>query len=260
MTTRSRAHVVSSYTIVKGTMIEETYTACKLWDASLTKDENFAYIRKSPEIPAKSASWRNDVCKVIHRRFDFSGPDQPLVILAHNGCPFEQWKPLYLWHMTRDEFLLRDFLGKWLFQQHREGALRVTSADVIPYLKSLGQSGRYTETWTNHTMSRVAVGLLRAATDFGILRGTIAREFTSYHLPDPCFVYLLHALAESIPNARAIIQSPDWHLFLMDADDVERQILRLHQFQKLHYEVAGSIAQLTLPCASALDYARRMAA
>ena len=260
MTTRSRAHVVSSYTIVKGTMVEEAYAACKLWDSAKSSDDNLSFLRNSPEIPAKSSSWRNDVCKVLHRRFDFTGPDQPLVVLAQNGCPFDLWKPLYLWHMTRDEFLLRDFLGNWLFKQHRDGALRLTSLEVVSYLKTLGLAGRYTETWTDHTMSRVAVGLLRAATDFGLLRGILTREFASYHLPDTCFIYLLHALAESQPNARAIIQSPEWRLFLMDADDVERQLLRLHQFRQLHYEVAGSLAQLTLPCASALDYARRMAA
>ena len=35
----------------------------------------------------------------------------------------------------------------------------------------------------------------------------------------------------------------------MDADDVERELLRLHQFRRLHYEVAGSLAQLDLPAA-----------
>ena len=36
-------------------------------------------------------------------------------------------------------------------------------------------------------------------------------------------------------------------MFLMDMSDVERDLLRLHQFRKLHYEVAGSLAQLKLP-------------
>ena len=47
-------------------------------------------------------------------------------------------------------------------------------------------------------------------------------------------------------------------MYLMDSADVERELLRLHQFRKLHYEVAGSLAQLKLPAASATDYAREL--
>lgn len=260
MTTRNRAQVASSYTIVKGAMLQETYTACMLWDSTVEKRANLACIRQNPAMPVKSSNWLKDICCALGRRFDFSGPDQVLVFLAQKGHSFEEWKMIVFWHMTRDEFLVRDFCTNWLYQQHRDGALRLKTEDVFPYLKALGLSGRYTETWTKQTMARVAVGLLRIATDFGLLRGSIVREFTSFHLPDNCFLYVLHAIAESTPNARAIIEASDWRLFLMDAEDVERQILRLHQFRKLHYEVAGSIAQLTLPCTSALDYARKMAA
>ena len=49
-------------------------------------------------------------------------------------------------------------------------------------------------------------------------------------------------------------------MYLMRPDDVERELLRLHQFRKLHYEVAGSIVQLTLPCTIALEYAEAMVA
>jgi hypothetical protein len=44
----------------------------------------------------------------------------------------------------------------------------------------------------------------------------------------------------------------------MDATDVELELFRLHQFRKLHYEVAGSLARLKLPAASAADFVREM--
>jgi hypothetical protein len=49
-------------------------------------------------------------------------------------------------------------------------------------------------------------------------------------------------------------------MYLVDSTDVEREILRLHQFRKLHYEVAGSLAQLKLPYNSSADYAREIGA
>jgi hypothetical protein len=46
----------------------------------------------------------------------------------------------------------------------------------------------------------------------------------------------------------------------MHPADVERELLRLHQFRKLDYQIAGSLVQLSLPCASAREYAERMVA
>jgi hypothetical protein len=67
-------------------------------------------------------------------------------------------------------------------------------------------------------------------------------------------------LAESEPNARRIVDAEDWRMYLMDPADVEREVMRLHQFRKVHYEVAGSLAQLRLPCGSSADYARGLGA
>ena len=47
---------------------------------------------------------------------------------------------------------------------------------------------------------------------------------------------------------------------LMLPSDVERELFRLHQYRKLDYQIAGSLVQLSLPCASACEYAERMVA
>ncbi len=43
----------------------------------------------------------------------------------------------------------------------------------------------------------------------------------------------------------------------MYPEDVERELLLLHQFNKLKYSAAGSIVELELPENSALNFARR---
>src|ERR1700690_3492311 len=88
-----------------------------------------------------------------------------------------------------------------------------------------------------------------------VLKGTGVKEFATYHLPDPSFVYLLHAMREETPSPRKVIGMPDWRMFLMRPADVERELLRLHQFREVDYEVAGSLVQLKLPCATAREYA-----
>lgn len=261
MTAASRANVASSFTVVKGAMIEETYTAFTRWNLALSKRENLDRLRSDNSIGAGSMTWLRDVAKVLNRRFDPAGRDRSLVRLAQSGCDLQEWKPLMLWHMTRDEFLVRDFLQDWLFSAYDSGIFRIRSSDVMAYLSGIGSRGGRTEhAWSETTNKRVAVGLLRIVTDFGLLRGTVTREFSGYHLPERSFIYLLHAMLEDLGSPSKVIASTDWRLFLMRPAEVENELLRLHQFRKLDYQVAGSIVQLSLPCANSELYAERMVA
>ena len=259
MAAKSRASVVSSFTIIKGSMIEETYAVFQGWDFALTREQNLTLMKKTNSIGATSANWLRDVYKVLHRRFEPDGRDRALVDLAKRGTSYEVFKPILLWHITRDEFLLRDFLIHWLYPQFVDGVLRVRVEELFPYLRELHGRGLTEAPWSDSTLKRVASGLLRMAADFGLMKGTIVREFTPYHLPEEAFIYLLHAMTDVQPNAHAAVHSPDWRMFLMDTADVERELFRLHQYRRVHYEVAGSLAQLKLPCDSAAAFVQEMA-
>lgn len=256
----SRANAVSSFTIIKGSLIDETYAAFQRWDLAQPKAHNFERIRSNGALASTSSNWARDVAFAISRRFDPAGRDRAVVDLAKAGCDREVWKPLLLWHMTRDEFLLRDFLTGWLFDRFVDGPYRIRTDDVVPYVQGLKKRRgvQVSDNWSESTTSRVASGLLRIAADFGLLTGTLVKEFTPFHLSEESFLYLLHAIAETESNARRVIESADWHMYLMSAADVERELLRLHQFRRLHYEVAGSLAQLDLPFRSTTEYVKEL--
>lgn len=260
--TESRARVVSSFTIIKGSLIEETYAVMRAWDFELTKLENLRKVREDNSVGLASANWARDVAKVINRRFEPEGRDRSLVRLAQAGISLETWKPLLLWHMTRDEFLLRDFLIRWLYPRFVDGTFRIHADDVLLYLASLGdiEGIEWSGSWSPETTARVASGLLRIATDFGLLRGTQAREFGSYHLPEESFMYLLYAMSAREASPRKLVQSEEWRMYLLPEDDVERELLRLHQFHRLHYDVAGSLVHLQLPRKSIEDYVEELIA
>ena len=197
MKSGSRANVASSFTVVKGAMIEETYAVFAAWDFADSKRENLNRLREKNFIGASSATWLRDIAKVLNRRFEPDGRDRALVTLAKNGCDVEEWKPLLLWHMTRDEFLVRDFLQNWLFPAYDSGAFRVRPEEVQTYLQGIDRRGATTEhAWSEQTTERVAAGLLKIAVDFGLLRGSVVKEFASYHLPERSFLYLLHAMRD----------------------------------------------------------------
>jgi len=242
-------------------MIEDTYTVLAAWDFERSKRENLDRLRSENFIGAKSTTWLRDVAHVMNRRFDPAGRDRPLAMLAKHGLAIDEWKPLLLWHMTRDEFLVRDFLETWLFAAYEAGTFRLRSEDVEKYLVGIRKRGAVAKrAWSENTTRRVAAGLLKMAVDFGLLRGSIVKEFTSFHLSDRSFLYLLHAMRDDQPNPSKLVGSQEWRLFLMHPIDVEHELLRLHQFRKLDYQVAGSLVQLSLPCATTSEYAERMVA
>ena len=114
MIRRSRSSVVSSFTIVKGALIDETYNVFANWDASASKRANLDRLRETNYIGAASDTWLRDVAKVFNRRFDPIGSDRALLVLAKAAYPIDRWRAVLLWHVTRDEFLFRDFLVNWL--------------------------------------------------------------------------------------------------------------------------------------------------
>lgn len=259
--TTSRANVVSSFTIIKGAMVEETYAVFAAWDFERTKRENLDRLRSDNFIGAGSITWLRDVAKVLNRRFEPGDRDRALVVLAKHGFPLDEWKPLLLWHMTRDEFLVRDFVETWLFGVYEAGTFRVRLEDVETYLGGIHKRGAATEhAWSEETTKRVAAGLLKIAVDFGLLRGSVVKEFASFHLPERSFLYLLHAMRDQKLSPSKVTASPEWRLFLMRPSDVEHELLRLHQYRKLDYQVAGSLVELSLPCTSTVEYAERMVA
>jgi hypothetical protein len=48
-------------------------------------------------------------------------------------------------------------------------------------------------------------------------------------------------MAESEQNVGKIFAMPDWQMYLLVPDDVERLIVNLHQLRKRHYEVAARV-------------------
>ena len=97
------------------------------------------------------------------------------------------------------------------------------------------------------------------ARDFGLLEGEgPAKTFSSVHLSDELILYFCHIIAAVESSTSRVLTSELWKLLLLNQDQVHAHLLRLHQCRKLGYHVAGSIVELTLPCASACEYKSRV--
>lgn len=243
----------------KGALIEETYAAFRNWNLSASIKSNIANIRNHNSIGAANEKWLREITTTLSSRFADNQSIEPLVTLARGGLAINKWRSCLLWHIGRTDYLYYEFATQWLYDRYQDGTYFILTKDVLPFVENITE-GRIASggNLTEYGAVRAARDLLRMAVEFGILEGKVKKKFSGCHMPQEAFLYVLHGLAETCENAQQILDSKDWHLFLMDSMDVEREIFRLHQYKALEYHIAGSIAQLKLPNASLKEYAREL--
>jgi len=250
----------STRLIRKGALLEDTHRVFLEWDIAKPFEENLNRARELNTPGADNQSWLKEVVATISSRWRHE-PQLPAIVLLAKRASISVWRPCVLWHIGRVDELYYRFATEWLFDEYEAGAYRLRTADVLPFVEKITASrAAEKKGLSEYGLKRAGRDLLRMATDFGLLKGSAVREFNSYHLPEESFIYLLHVMYEVHGNARDVVQSPNWRLFLMSTADVERELFRLHQFRKLRYEVAGSLVDLTLPCISAAAFVEEMAA
>lgn len=246
---------LSTRLLRKGALIEDTYRVFQAWESSQTVRENLHRIRETNPIGAPNESWLKEITATLSSRFCSESEVQTLALLAKRGLPLPEWKAFLLWHVGQTDSLYFRFGTEWLFDCHRRGLHNLRTEAVVPFVRQaipeLRASG---QSLSDYGLVRGARDLLRMATDFGLLQGKAIKNFAAYQMPEVAFLYVLHALAEREPNCRKILEHPEWRLFLLDPGQVEREILNLHQFRKLEYHSAGSLAQLKLGYKTAAAY------
>lgn len=254
----SRSH--SSRFVRKGAMILETYKIARCWDRTQSVDENMQRVRDENPTGARSAAWLHEVIQTLAIRFRWGNGLDPLILLAQANLPIEQWRDCLLWHLGQQDAIWFDFLTTWLDPAYRDGIVQIRTADVEAFViaQTVGQVARG-KGLSSYGVTRASRDLLRMAVDFGLLQGSSVRAFAGYRLSEVGFLYALHALAEREANGQRIIEAPEWQMFLMSAADVEQELFHLHQYQRLDFQVAGSLIQLRLPYPNLISYAESMA-
>ena len=252
---------LSTRLIRKGALIEETYTAFRHWDLALSFKDNIENLRQTNVIGAKNEGWLHEILTTLSSRFIKSEDQEPLVILAKGNMDIALWKVCLLWHIGNVDELYYRFATEWLFDQYKNGVYFLRTEDALPFVRKI-TDGRIASggNLSDYGALRAARDLLRMAGDFGLLEGSAKKKFANFHIPQEAFVYVLQGLSDEGRNTSRIISSKSWRLFLMEPDDVERELLRLHQYKILEYQVAGSMVYLKLPCGSLLEYARKLVA
>ena len=245
---------ISQRLVRKGALIEETYNLFRNWKDEMSFDQNFNH---SFHGSFRSEAWKKEIHSTLRRRFRDLKAANSLILLARSGYDISDWKYcLHLW-IAIHETLYRLFLATWLYPEYQSGRFSLRTEDAVQHVLTVWKSNNpESAPLSEYGAIRTARDLLRMARDFG----GPAKTFPSVHLSDELILYFCHIIASEDNSTSRVLTSELWKLLLLNQDQVHAHLLRLHQYCKLEYHVAGSIVELTLPCASACEYAERMVA
>lgn len=252
---------VSFNSLVRGGQVEAAHFLLQRWDFSESAASNFRRAQDDASMRLSSTSHARDIVKALRQRLEPNGRDLPLVVMAKRNVSMLVFKPCFLWHWATHERILYDFFVAWMFPRFRAGDDLIHTEDVLEFVsKIVDDATNVRRPWAPTTLRRAATSLLKIAADFGMLTESSQKSFVRYVLPEQAFLYILHAIAERGMSTSRAVRAADWRMFQLDQDAVEQELLRLHQFQMLTYNAAGSIVELSLPCTSSREYAERMVA
>lgn len=242
----------------KGPLVEETYNLFSGWEFGNSVDDN---LRKGLGGRFNTVGWEHEVAATIRRRLRDVDALKPLIVLAQNGLSLADWRDCWRLWVGATEEPFHSFATGWLYSEFQSGRYSMRSEQVRDFVRDAWNRHSPKRSLSDYGVTRSARDLLKTAAELGLLSGDgPSKTFATMAMSDGVILFYAHMIAELEGAAARVSESRLWRLAMMSPADVHSAFLRLHQFRRLDYQIAGTLVQLALPNRSALDYAESLAA
>ena len=257
---RSADAIYTSRIIKAGALLPDTKTLLLNWDTSATVQANLARLRRENVFGKASRSRVEDILAVFRQRYLTNEEVvRGLVVLVQHRLPAASLDRILYFHATQSDRLLHDVVTEWLYPLHVDGISDIEPDETHRLLARWVDEGKTAGEWTGETPRRVAQGLLSTLRDFGVLQGAIHKRIAPTYVPITAFAYVMFYLKRNQPSGAKLVEQPDWRLFFLSREGVERFLFEAHQQGLLEYHAAGSVTRLTFPAETLEEYANVLA-
>lgn len=251
----------SSKIIKAGAVLADTKTLFAHWDLAASAKENMERAQRENLFGKASRSRVRDVLAIFRQRFlGEEAVTRALVVLVKGKFPAASLDRIFFFHAARADRLLNDVVTEVLAPLSARGITDIDVAEIQKPLKKWVAEEKTSAPWSDPTLERIAQGLLSALRDFGVLQGAVKKRIAPAFLPVEAFAYLAFYLKQHQPSGAKLVELPDWKLFFLPREGVERSFFEAHQSNLLEYHAAGSVTRLTFPAATLEEYAHVLAA
>ena len=257
MKIKSQKRSYSSRVLKAGALLDETKTLLSVWDEFASTVNNIARFQQENILGKASRSRANDILMAFRQRYLVDERvKRSLILLVKGRCPTESINCILYFHTAMSDLLIHDFAADFVSGKFRKGMQSISVDETTEWIKKNISAGKTVSPWSDNTIERAARGLMSALRDFGMLKGLKNKQTSAIYVPVGAFCYIafyLHLLGLS---GKSLLESPEWRLFLLEAQDVERLFIDAHQMHLLEYRAAGSVIRIDFPDETLEEYSR----
>ena len=250
----------TSRIIKAGALIGDTKTLLSHWDVDVSVHENIRRVQRDNIFGKASRSRVEDILAIFRNRYlTEKSVTKALVTLVRQKFVSPALERLFYFHSARADRLLHDTVTEIVAPLRESGLIDINVGHLQRSLTQWVDEGKTTGHWSKPTIARIAQGLLSALRDFGVLQGSVSKKIAPDYFPIEAFAYVVFYLKQHQPSGAQLIGLPDWKLFFLRKESVERFLFEAHQRELLEYHVAGSVTRLTFPAETLEEYANVLA-
>ncbi len=246
----------SSRIIKAGALLPDTLTLFANWCESQSVTENLQRLQRENVFGKASRSRIKDILAIFRQRYlGDKATTKALSRVVENRLPKAALDRIFYFHSAQSDRLLHDVVTELLWEYYSRGKVEIHPNEIEAALTRWVREGKTSARWQAYTTRRVAQGLLATLRDFGVLQGKVNKRLAPMHLPIGAFAYIAFYLHQSQPSGERLIQHPEWRLFFLSTQGVERLFMEAHQRRLLEYHAAGPVIRISFPSESLEDYA-----
>lgn len=230
---------VSTRNSSKGSLLKETFTVFSAVKASLP----LASVRQAildGEVLQKTAfHTRRTIWNALKHRYlgvceDWIG--RSLAASTEEGIQSPAFLSLaYLYYALRDR-LIFDFVTGPISDRWQRQTTSVDRSDYLTFLDLEAETFPEIKKWRESTVKKLAGNTLSSLRDFGLLRGTQTKHIRRVTVAPETVFHLLAILTAEGLEGKAVLEAPDWRLFLWSEAEVSNALGELAQMNWIRFE------------------------
>jgi len=250
----------TSRIIKAGALLSDTKTLLAHWDTTSSVHDNLDRVRRENLFGKASRSRVEDILAIFRQRYLTEAEvTRALVIMVEQRFPTACLDRILYFHSARNDRLLHDVVIELLMPRKAQGITDIDVNDLQRDLSKWASNGKTAGSWSEPTIRRIAQGLLSALRDFGVLQGAVNKRIAPAYLPVRAFAYIALYLKQHGASGHKLLDHPDWKLFFLPHEGVERFFVEAHQQGLLEYHAAGTVTRLDFPVNTLEEYANVLA-
>lgn len=233
----------------KGALVNETFAVFSAVRKGLPLDSLRQAILHGEIFLKTSYETRKSIWKLLRYRYLSICPEwisSSLASATENGIHTADFLSLaYLYYALRDR-LTYEFIVGPVWEKWQSGITSIDRNDFLLFLNQISEEQPQIKKWRESTRKKLASNALSAMRDFGLLKGTRIKHIQRPTISLETVYSLVCILFAEDREGKAIIEAPEWHLFLWKEADISNALVHLAQKKWIRFEKGGHTVILQL--------------